>query len=340
MWFVASRVPLGEETYLAEQWFASNEPWFEAGKRDALWLSEDHPEGLRSHRIPHRGRWGFNEVVLNEAAKADPSDLLSEPYDRFAETLLRWLRGEQPLGLEATESGAETEVDYYDISSLEAEVENAERRGDVQGMAMGLKRLGMGLVVAGRSHEGIRKLDQASGIFLSCGSRLDYISSLGTLGWALLDVERYEEASQLLMKALELHAREMDNPKFKAVMLRRLSLANLRRGLHDEARRNVVEAYDILKSWDEEDLDVNILFLLGYSLAESGASQLAVEVLRKSARISRSRADSFYEDASIGFLINLSEAGENLDDVDQLRARLSELKLSAASQPAPEERSK
>jgi len=56
MWLVTSRVPMVEETYLAEQWFATNEPWFAAGSKDGLWLKEDHPDGLQSHKIPHRGR--------------------------------------------------------------------------------------------------------------------------------------------------------------------------------------------------------------------------------------------------------------------------------------------
>lgn len=332
MWFIASRVPLVEETYLADQWFVANEPRFEAGRRDGLWLSEDHPEGLRSHSIPHRGRWGFNEVVLNEAAKADPNDPLSAPYDRFAEILLRWLRGEPPLGLDTARGASQTKVGIGDIKSLEAEVEDAERRGDIHGMAAGLIYLAMGLVLAGRPDESIRKLEQASGIFLSRGSRRGYIRSLDTLGWALSEAERYEEASQMLMKALELYDREMNDPKFRVMLLQRLADVNFRRGLHDEARQKAVEAYEGLRSLDEELLNPSLVFLVGASLLKSGELWFAVELLRKAMLVARSNSDASLEVMSVRWLIKCYEAGQSLEDIDQLRARLSELTL-ADSQP-------
>jgi MinD-like ATPase involved in chromosome partitioning or flagellar assembly len=165
MWFVASRVPSVEETFLTERWFATNDPWFNTGIVEGLWLQEGHPEGIQSHQIPYRARWGFDEVVLNEAAKVDPRDALAVPYDRLAETLLRWLRGEPPTVLGATKATSEQPADWRDVEALQNEVTDAERRGDILGMGISPQKLALGLYVSDRYDEAIRRADQASGIF-------------------------------------------------------------------------------------------------------------------------------------------------------------------------------
>lgn len=332
MWLVTSRVPIVEETYLAEQWFNANEPWFTAGSKDGLWLKEDHPEGLQSHKIPHRGRWGFDEVVLNEAAKVDPSDLLVAPYDQLAATLLQWLRGEPPIDLERYKSAFTISTGENDIQALEKEIADAERRGDILGMGSSLRGLAFKLTMSDRENEAIRKAEQASGIFLSRGSRKEYVRSLDTLGLALTRAERYEEAAQTILKAIEI-ARELDVREAESSLLRRLAEARFGQKSLEEARKLITQAYSVLLETDEAEIISSYVWLVGNSFAEFELPQEAIQAMRHSARLARSRAQKEDEEEALEYLLKLSDAGGNLPDADALRTRLAELKATPPTSP-------
>ncbi len=327
MWLVTSRVPMVEETYLAEQWFAANESWFAAGSKAGLWLKEDHPDGLQSHKIPHRGRWGFDEMVLNEAAKVDPSDLLVAPYEQLTAMLFQWLRGTPPVGIETYKGVATKSAAWGDIQALEAEIDEAERRGDILGMAVSLRKLASGLGVRGRTDEAIRKTEQASGIFLSRGARADYVESLDLLGWLLNSSNRHEEASQTLTKALAV-AQELNDRLAESRIIRGLAEVQFGKGSRDKAQKLLTTSYDILTTIDDATLNAGTIWVYGHIFAKFELPQKAVEVMRHSARRARARSETENEKAALESLLEHSDAGENLADADALRARLAELKAA------------
>lgn len=333
LWFVTSRVPLVEETYLAEQWFARHKQWFADGKKSGLWLDEDHPEGIQSHKIPHRGRWGFDEAVLNEAAQADPSDLLLAPYDRFAETLARWLRGEPPMGIEGRR-GADAKIsDPKDLVALEAAVTDAESRGDLLGMGTTLLTLSSTLLGSGKHDQAIRRAEQASGIFLSRGAKYEHAAALYVLGLTLNAQGNHEEALQVLTRALR-SAREMNALSFEAHLLQALAYSKLGLGEIEDATRMGSEAFVLSERFPDEAMSLSILWLIGILFYRLGLIRQAVAPLRRSARIARKRMDSVEESEALKSLLEISDKGEHLEDADEIRARLAELTPAATEVPS------
>lgn len=330
LWFVISRVPLIEETYLAEQWFARHEAWFAGGRSAGLWLDEDHPEGLQSHKIPHRGRWGLDEFVLNEATKVDPADLLGISYDRFAETMARWLRGEPPLGLEARPDVDNRPVDRTDLIALEAAVTAAERRGDIMGMADGLLDLASELVNNGRTNQAIRKAEQAGGIFLSRGARPQYLRASFILGHALAAERRHEEALKILTNALQ-SAREMGNDDIELVALFWLTKASRDRGDIDATTKWASEAYTLSERIPDGTINPLVIWATGDLLRRIGHHQHAIALLRRSARLAQSSMNEEQERDALQSLLSIAD--EHLEDADVLRARLAELASSTTAEP-------
>lgn len=331
-WLVMSRVPSVEETYLAERWFAANESWFKAGVELGLWCGEDHPEGIESYKIPHRGRWAFDETVLNEATKHDPRDELAIPYDRFAETLLRWLRGEPPVGLEHQKATKTIEgtLSSQDIETQRADVADAERRGDIFGLALALRNLSLALLVADRHDEAIRRMEQASGIFVSRGARAHYWNSLLSLGSMLNAGGRYSEAEQTLAKALDI-ARELGSQGGgEALVLTELARTRFEMGARDEAAKVLLKAYAIIDSTAEKRSDAWILVLIGNRFLDVGMIQEAIEAFRHSLRVARTHADADAEKHALRWLLSVPEAGGSVPDAPALHARLDEL---SATQP-------
>jgi cellulose biosynthesis protein BcsQ/tetratricopeptide (TPR) repeat protein len=90
VWLAVGRFSSVEETILADRWFEVKSGWFEKGVERGLWLTEDHPKGLRSHVIPHRGRWNFGEAILREG-EVDAEEPLMRAYAELTGTLGRWL---------------------------------------------------------------------------------------------------------------------------------------------------------------------------------------------------------------------------------------------------------
>lgn len=331
LWFVVSRVPLVEETYLAEQWFARHESWFAEGKKSGLWRDEDHPEGIQSHKIPHRGRWGFDEAVLNEAAKADSGDLLLAPYDRFAETLARWLRGEPPMALEARRGADTKPIDTKDIAALEAAVADAERRGDIPGMAAKLLDLATALIVLRRADQAIRRAEQASGIFLSRGAQRERIQALYLLGWALTNERRYDEALAILTDALET-AHKTGILSWNVAILSQLAEVHLRQSETAAALRQASEAA-LVAEQIPDNKSAGSFWLLGDLFGRLARPNDAVRFFRRSAHLARAATHSDMENNAITSLLELSNKGVHLDDADALRARLAELINAATEQP-------
>jgi nucleoside phosphorylase/CO dehydrogenase nickel-insertion accessory protein CooC1 len=114
VWLAVGRFSSVEETDLAARWFKDRSAWFEKAAEEGLWSKEDHPEGLQSHVIPHRGRWNFGEAILREGW-VDARDPLMMAYGELTETLVRW------LGREVRASPGAAPVDFLLITAIEQE---------------------------------------------------------------------------------------------------------------------------------------------------------------------------------------------------------------------------
>ena len=328
MWLVTSRIPLFEETYLTEQWFKANEPWFAMGAKDGLWLKEDHPEGLKSHKIPHRGRWGFDETVLNEVSKADSSDLLSTSYDELAVMLFQWLGGIPSLKLDTDTGRSATLNDWTSIlEEIEILIANAERRGDSLALAANLRTMALGLLAAGKSREAVHKAEQASAIYFSKGLNTDYLNCLETIGDAQNRAGEYEEAFKTLTKALKM-ARELGNRVNEVALLRELAETRHGQNSPKEALTLVRNAYAIFREINEVDQNSAEFLLLSESFSRFHHPRKAIEIARRGMSLARTRSEVQIEELAIRFILNYSNSGENLPDAEALRARLAEIKAA------------
>lgn len=329
-----SRVPALEASEAARDWFAKHEKMFVAGTKQGLWQADDHPDGMRSHEIPYQPRWGFDEVVLNELSKVNATDPLTVAYDQLTETMMRWLRGEPPMILGPEKKAPLGASDGRDITVLEAEVTEAEQRGDVLGMARSLARLALELCVTNRYDEAIRKAEQAGGIFLSRGATYEYTGALYYLGWALTGSKRFPEAEQALTKALAL-ARTSGNRLGEGVVLQQLAETYFEQGAKVEALRLVSEVNDLVTKRSGRVATSALMARVGILFRELGNTREALVAFRQSADINRANEDGKHERHILQGILALATAGEPLPDALALRARLAELEAATPS-PSPE----
>jgi cellulose biosynthesis protein BcsQ len=250
VWLAMARVPSVEESYLAQEWFDEHGGWFEKGVEQDLWLKGDHPEGIQSLELPHTARWAFGERVLGTSANVGPRDPLALAYERLTDTLLRWVRGEPALSLPLPSESSAPKEAPQDIASLEAEALEAERRGDVLGLALTLTSLSRELVGADRIAEAISKLEQASGIFLSRGARRDYVFVLLKLGPLLAHQDRYAEAATATTRGVEI-ARELGDRTILAASLCVLALIKKLQGEPVLVEQLLAEASELTQSLGE-----------------------------------------------------------------------------------------
>ena len=299
VWVALARAPSVEESYRAQEWFEKHEDWFEKGVAEGLWLKEDHLEGIQSLEIPHTSRWGFEEAVLNQAAKVGPRDPLALAYQRLSGTLLRWVRGEPALELRLGDEVPALTTAAKDIATLENEAKEAELRGDVLGLAMTLVDLAQALRHVGRFAEGIRKLDRATGIFLSRGAHFEHMRAMGALGAMLHIDERRDEAQEALTRSRGL-AREIGDKAMEGLMLRSLAANKFEQGADEEAVRLFEEA-DALEQAPGAPAPVPVPLgvVKGLALYGSGRKEQAVGLLHHMINAARQKADTGTEESVI-----------------------------------------
>lgn len=131
IWFCVSRIPLVGEQGLTEKWFGDWEPIFEKAVTEDLWRNAQHPQGVRTYRIPHSGYWTIGERLLNEGDLTE--DPLARSYDKLTEALAMWVRRDR---LMHWFSGGEP------CDELKNEIRHAEARGDTRWLSRLLFCLG------------------------------------------------------------------------------------------------------------------------------------------------------------------------------------------------------
>jgi MinD-like ATPase involved in chromosome partitioning or flagellar assembly len=315
VWFVMSRVSSVDETYLAQKWLADHAPWFDKGTSDGLWLKEDHPGGIQSHVIPHRARWSFDEVVLNDSAKPDPTDPLVMGYEKLAGTLLRWMRGEPPHIPEARRVPS----DSQDIDTLQAEVANADKRGDALGLAIALHKLATQLFQVNKLDESIRKTEQAIGIFLSRGARREQALALLLLSMTLRRANRHDEAEDAATQALNL-GKSMDNAMVQGFALAQMANIKIFQHSYSDALELLQQEKKILPSPDFR--RPQIMGMVQYQL---GNKEESLRAFQEALNLAQRQQNT---DAERGILENILDGFGKAADFSEgpaIRARLAEL---------------
>ncbi|WP_044986704.1 KGGVGR-motif variant AAA ATPase [Sorangium cellulosum] len=323
VWLAVSRVPLVEESYLADEWFGHHNQLFEKGVQEGLWFREDHPDGIRTHALPHRARWGFEEKVLREGGMVDSKDPLVLAYEQLTGTLLRWLRKwsipiPQPLADASTLSRPE------DIAALQEEAAAAEQRGDTIGLAITLYKLAEELHSAQRHEEGIRKIEQAIGIFLSRGAYPEHARALHRLGDMLLSTGRVDESEEALRKSLTV-ARQVDEKVTEAGALTSLAAIRFHQGNEREAADLIRQMDTIEKRLIPGEPGVLEFFIYNiFAFYRTGRKEQAAELSRRIMSAARATGRPELEAFIEKLLTRLGNALPGVSDVPVPRPRTDE----------------
>lgn len=318
VWLSVSRVPYVEESELAERWFKVHQPWFAHGVAEYYWLSEDHPRGLRSFEVPHRARWGFDELIL----EVDAREPLSDTYDLFAGTILRWCHDAPPFVTTFDESLRAPWIDDS-AETLQVEIAAAERRGDMLGMAAGLHALAKVLFETGRTDEAIRHVEQALGILVARGAHSSRLRVLHTLALFLRRLGREAEAVPIAKRALTL-AHDLSSHSWEALSAFQVAGAQGEHGLRNEAIKTMEVGYEAIARLQDPGAVATLRRVGGTTWAALGDITRAIEEWRASAKGAAELDDRALEVASLTMLVE--HASSRIPDADELRRRLAELK--------------
>ena len=193
VWVAVARAPYLDVPE-GESWFDSYEPQFEKGYEAGLWAKIDHPRGLRSHRLPHVGRWGFGEQILDTRLEDD--DPLAVAYRALSDELLQWAMGKEKQALSHDKSTVRT------IEELRRDVEQAEERDDLARLEGSLLELAGALIETSELTSAVEMLQKAAGIQLGRGQRLEYAVTLVFLGQVFQVQGRFDEATSKFQRAL------------------------------------------------------------------------------------------------------------------------------------------
>ncbi|XXT17449.1 tetratricopeptide repeat protein [Sorangium sp. So ce429] len=324
VWLAVSRVPLVEESYLADGWFGEQSKLFDKGVEEGLWLKEDHTDGIRAHVLPHRARWGFEEKVLREGGMVDPKDPLVLAYEELTGTLLRWLRKES-VPIKPPITDASTTSGPKDIVTLQTEAAAAEQRGDPLGLAITLHELAEELGKANRHEEAIRKTEQAIGIFLSRGAYAEHARALLKLGELLFRANRPKEAEEPLRKSLAV-ARQIDEKLVEAGALAYLAITTFVEGSEQEAADLLTQLDAVASRFNPGDpWTIQVLLHRTAASLGTGRKERAAELSRLLMRVGRETGYAKVERAVLKALLTLSALDPGVFDVSALQARLAEL---------------
>ncbi|WP_437732023.1 KGGVGR-motif variant AAA ATPase [Sorangium sp. So ce1335] len=336
VWLAVSRVPLVEESYLADEWFGHHNQVFEKGVQDGLWLREDHPDGIRTHVIPHRARWGFDEKVLREGGMVDPKDPLVLAYEQLTGTLLRWrLKESVPLTPPLTDPSTPSRP--KDIAALQEEAAAAERRGDTLGLAITLHKLAEELHNANRYVEGIRKIEQAIGIFLSRGAYPEHARALHKLGEMLLIAGRLDEAEEALRKSLTV-ARRADEKLTEIGALSWLAVIRHKRGDEQDTEALLGQLEGVASRFDSNDPGVVASTAHRiFAFHGTGRIKIATELSRFLMNIAQKTGRPEDETIASDVIQMIRDAASALSDTSAARKRVGKLEPEQSRSAKPEQ---
>jgi cellulose biosynthesis protein BcsQ len=185
-WLSICRVPSVEETFLSDRWFAEHEGWFQRCVEQKLWKEEDHRRGIRTYEIPHRARWGFDEILLSADSVSDPREPLSLAYDTLTVALLAYCVAPfEPLATNRP----------FDLDTLRRLLAEAEQRKDIDGILTCLANLGNALGASDRHDDAIDLLQRGVGMAEGADRPLHQAGLGSMLGTSLARAGRLNDSS-------------------------------------------------------------------------------------------------------------------------------------------------
>jgi tetratricopeptide (TPR) repeat protein/Mrp family chromosome partitioning ATPase len=195
VWVAVGRAPYLDVPRHGEDWFEEYGPRFEAGCEEKLWAKADHPHGLHSYRLPHVGRWGFGEQILD--TQLDTDDELARAYRALSDEIIQWAMGKEVQDRDQGEGQSRT------IEDMRRDVEEAEKRGDLARVLAGLLKLAHALSEAGELASAAEMAQRAAGITLGVGQPQYYAIALNLLAEVRLREKRFDDAEELYERAIE-----------------------------------------------------------------------------------------------------------------------------------------
>jgi tetratricopeptide (TPR) repeat protein/Mrp family chromosome partitioning ATPase len=193
VWVAVGRAPYLDVPKHGEDWFNEYGRRLEAGYEAGLWAKVDHPRGLRSHRLPHVGRWGFGEQILD--ARLETDDPLAIAYGALSDQLIQWAMGQEEQARTQDKGRVRT------VEELKHDVQEAEQRGDFARLSGALSELADALSNKGELTSAAEMFQKAAGIQLARDQRLEYALTLLLLGGVRRKQERFDEAKTELERA-------------------------------------------------------------------------------------------------------------------------------------------
>ncbi|WP_437726599.1 KGGVGR-motif variant AAA ATPase [Sorangium sp. So ce861] len=340
VWLSVCRVPIVEETTLAESWLARQKPWFDAGIEQDLWKKEEHPYGLRTYLVPQRARYGFGEELIGRATETLAHEPLAEAYDELAATLLQW--SVDPFGKAELVEPTAVPREEEQIPLLLKRVQEAEARDDVRGLMLVVAELGVAQLKAGQSDEALRVLERAAALAQGQGDREVHAAVNFLMGSALAQQGEHDAALRRYEQAIR-EAEALENRQLTSIARMYASTSALEIQRLDDALQLVSLAFEEFRALgDEKRADQALRTMLTLQILDVKARPVTRmrEELERQARERASRARSAnrpdLEAVLIRQLLTLSEIGPTLGDHDGLQRRLAELEgQTAPPQPSP-----
>ncbi|WP_437894447.1 KGGVGR-motif variant AAA ATPase [Sorangium sp. So ce124] len=324
-----SRISSIEESLRAARWFKQHKPWFDEGIVQGLWQRADHSSGLRSHEIPHRARWSFGEQLLNYKSGAEPTDPLAVAYQGLTGSILIWLSGyPSPPDMSADTSVSDHAIR---ISALRERVKEAEERGDMLGLSVALRELGIALANAEQYNEAHHAVERASDIALGGGLRSEVVAAKTYKGLFLISQRVWEQGMSVTQQALD-EAQQLGHADLYIYNAVSLAMAYVHFRRFDEAISLLTQAETRARAVPQFKLGATVMYALGAAHELAAVQNKAIseiqslEMLGRSAlRAARQNMDDDAEARALGVLISLASEGAGIADVAELQTRLDEL---------------
>lgn len=331
VWLSVSRVPSVEETYLTEEWFKNHQEWFNGLVNQGLWRKDDHPEGLRSFEIPHRGRWGVGEPLLNDVWTVPPDDQLARAHALLTRTLFRWLIGVNAEALAGLLASLSVEDAAERVEAIQTIVAEAEARGDATALTAALMSLGGALHAVGNHKEALFAFERAAAAAVGSDSRVEYARAKVSQASALMSLERHEEALAIA-KTGQSVAHEIGNRNIETLALGIMGAIHVVRADYSIAESTLEQALDIARASGELFSEQGLLRLIEMN-NENRENNATTQLLQRtranellsSLKQAQRTGDAKEERKQIEDLLELSAEGVKLQNVEVLRARLDEL---------------
>ena len=205
VWVSIARLPWDAERDKTEKWLADHKEWWATGLRDGLWEATRHGEGLKTYTIAHSDAWTIGENLLTTGTAATAGadaerEQIARDFDRLADGLAAWLRGE-----ESALASSPPAVPQTDPDAIERRLREARGRKDIPGQASALYELGVARRERGDRPGAVEAFLQAVTLERVIGDDSRLATAVNAYGLALGEQGRRSEALVTAQEAVALY---------------------------------------------------------------------------------------------------------------------------------------